>query len=92
MGQDLQTSAELIRRATRNSLLRAEELNIGTLAFPALGTGVGGFPVDQAAHILVDEVISHLHGPTSLHVVIFAAVSPDAERAFTEALSTLHRV
>ena len=91
MGQDLQTSAGLIRRATHSSLRRAEELKIGTLAFPALGTGVGGFPVDHAARIMVEEVAAHLHGPSSLREVIFVVISPDTERAFHAALSTLPR-
>lgn len=63
MGQDLQTSAESIRRATRNSLLRANDLKIGSVAFPALGTGVGGFPMSQAAQIMVEEVVAHLRSP-----------------------------
>jgi O-acetyl-ADP-ribose deacetylase (regulator of RNase III) len=91
MGQGLETSADLIRRATHSSLRRAEELKIGTLAFPALGTGVGGFPVDHAARLMVEEVAAHLHGPSSLREVIFVVISADTERAFHAALSTLPR-
>ncbi len=91
LGQDLQTCADLIRRATHSSLLRAAELKIGTLAFPALGTGVGGVPADHAARIMVEEVSAHLRGPTSLREVIFVVISPDTERAFRAALSTLPR-
>src|SRR5512141_963847 len=46
MGQDLATSAELITRATRSALAEAARLDIDSVAFPALGTGVGGFPAD----------------------------------------------
>lgn len=56
MGQDLVTKEEYIRNATLNSLKRAEELKIESIAFPAFGTGVGGFPVDKCARIMVDEV------------------------------------
>jgi len=56
MGQDLKTDAEKIRQATRNSLLRADELGMKGLAFPALGTGVGGFPLDECARIMLNEV------------------------------------
>ncbi|MGE5395981.1 MAG: macro domain-containing protein [Chitinophagales bacterium] len=49
MGQDLRTDYEKIRTATVNALLRAKELGINSIAFPALGTGVGGFPPAQAA-------------------------------------------
>jgi len=89
MAQDLETSAELIRAATRSSLLRAEDRSIRTMAFPALGTGVGGFSLHQAAHLMVEEVAAHLRGPTGLREVVFAVISPDAERAFGDALSVL---
>jgi len=56
MGQDLQTDAAKIRQATKNSLLRADELGIKSLAFPALSTGVGGFPIAECARIMINEV------------------------------------
>ena len=54
MGQDLVTSEEYIRSATLNSLRRAEELKLKSVAFPAFGTGVGGFPIDECARIMLD--------------------------------------
>lgn len=86
MAQDLATSADLIRLATRSSLRRAEELKMVSVAFPALGTGVGGFGVRPAAQIMVDEVTAHLRAPSSLRTVVFVVGSPDAEQAFTTAL------
>lgn len=56
MGQDLKTSEEHIRNATLSSLRRAEELKIRSIAFPAFGTGVGGFSVDDCARIMIDAV------------------------------------
>ncbi len=56
MGQDLVTNAKYIRDATLNSLKRAEELKIKSIAFPAFGTGVGGFPVDECARIMIRMV------------------------------------
>jgi O-acetyl-ADP-ribose deacetylase (regulator of RNase III) len=56
MGQDLVTSEEYIRGATLNSLKRAEELKLKSVAFPAFGTGVGGFPVDECARIMLDVI------------------------------------
>ena len=56
MGQDLVTGEEYIRLATLNSLKRAEELKIESVAFPAFGTGVGGFPVGQCARVMLDAV------------------------------------
>ena len=49
MGQDLQTGAEIIEQATRNSLRKADELGLKSIAFPALGTGVGGFSLEECA-------------------------------------------
>jgi O-acetyl-ADP-ribose deacetylase (regulator of RNase III) len=56
MGQDLTTNEEYIRNATLNSLKRAEELKLKSIAFPAFGTGVGGFPLDRCAQIMLDQV------------------------------------
>ena len=56
MGQDLTTSEEYIKNATINSLKRAEELRISSIAFPAFGTGVGGFPIHECARIMLDAV------------------------------------
>jgi O-acetyl-ADP-ribose deacetylase (regulator of RNase III) len=56
MGQDLTTNEEYIKNATLNSLKRAEELKIKSIAFPAFGTGVGGFPIDKCAQIMLDQV------------------------------------
>ena len=53
MGQDLRTSDELIRQATIASLNIAETLKIESVAFPAFGTGVGGFPMTACANIMI---------------------------------------
>jgi O-acetyl-ADP-ribose deacetylase (regulator of RNase III) len=89
MGQDLRTDAEKIRAATKNSLLRAEELGIKSLAFPALGTGVGGFPLRECARIMLDVVREHLATKTSLEKVVFALYGEEAYRAFQEELSSV---
>ena len=87
MGPDLITDADKIRLATENSLNRADERGLLSIAFPALGTGVGGFPLEKAADIMVSTVVAHLHGPTTLQRVVFALFSDDAYRAFEERLS-----
>lgn len=56
MGQDLVTNEEYMKNATSNSLKRAEELKVNSVAFPAFGTGVGGFPMDRCARIMLDQV------------------------------------
>ena len=89
MGQDLVTSADLIRRATRSSLRRANDVQVASIAFPALGTGVGGFPLREAAQIMVDEIAAHLRGTTPLRTVVLVVQTGDAELAFGEALKSV---
>ena len=77
------TSAEIIERATRSTLARAEELGCGSLALVAFGTGVGGFPVEEAARIMVGAAREH---EGALERIVFAVHGDAAERAFREAL------
>jgi O-acetyl-ADP-ribose deacetylase (regulator of RNase III) len=74
------TSAEIILRATRAVLHRADELGCRSLALVAFGTGVGGFPLDEAARLMVDAV--RQHQPHSLERVVFAVHGDAAEAAF----------
>jgi O-acetyl-ADP-ribose deacetylase (regulator of RNase III) len=81
------TSAEIIRLATASTLRRADELGARSLALVAFGTGVGGFPVDEAAAIEVSEVREHLsEGGSGLERVVFAVRGADAREAFERAL------
>jgi len=84
MGQDLRTDAELVRRTTRACLELADELGCDSLALPAFGTGVGGFPLDECARIMVAEARS-FEG-ASLRRVIFAVYGDDAYEAFSSSL------
>src|ERR1041385_3783449 len=70
MGQDLRTNAELVERTTCSVLRVADELGAESLALPAFGTGVGGFPLDDCARLMVDVV--RAHEPRSLRRVVFA--------------------
>ena len=85
MGQDLRTNAELVRRTTRSCLDVADELGCRSLALPAFGTGVGGFPLDECARIMVGE--AQAFEPRSLEYVLFAVRGQDAEAAFQAALA-----
>jgi O-acetyl-ADP-ribose deacetylase (regulator of RNase III) len=84
MGQDLRTDADLVARTTRRSLEVADELGAVSLALPAFGTGVGGFPLDECARIMVAE--ARAYEPRSLRRVVFAVFGAEAERAFASAL------
>ncbi len=82
------TSADIIRRATVSTLRSADELGARSLALVAFGTGVGGFPIDEAARIEVEEVRRHLDsGQSRLERVIFAVRGAAAREAFERALS-----
>ena len=80
------TSAEVIERATRSTIAKAEELGCRSLALVAFGTGVGGFPVDEAARIEVEEVRRHLDSGSGLELVVFAVRGEGARAAFEAAL------
>jgi O-acetyl-ADP-ribose deacetylase (regulator of RNase III) len=84
MGQDLQTSAELISQATRRTLEVADDLGAQTLAMPAFGTGVGGFPIERCAELMVTE--ARAFEPENLERVVFAVFGHDAESAFRAAV------
>ena len=86
MGLDGRTSADIIRRATAATLWKAEELNARSLALVAFGTGVGGFPLEEAAEIEVDEVRRHLLSGSRLERVVFAVRGEEARAAFQRAL------
>jgi O-acetyl-ADP-ribose deacetylase (regulator of RNase III) len=81
------TSAEIIRSATASTLAKADDLGAKSLALVAFGTGVGGFPLDEAARIEVDEARRHLDSGSGLERVIFAVHGDEAEAAFTSAMS-----
>ena len=55
------TKADLIRQATINSLRQAIDLGLTSIAMPALGTGVGDFPIDEAARVMIDATCNVLH-------------------------------
>jgi O-acetyl-ADP-ribose deacetylase len=86
MGQDLRTSAELVHATTHACLELADELGCASLALPAFGTGVGGFPVEECARIMVGEARS-FEG-VSLGRVVFAVLGADAYDSFSSAVSS----
>jgi len=81
------TSAEIIRRATASTLAKADELGATSLALVAFGTGVGGFPLAEAARIEVEEVRRHLDSGSGLERVVFAVHGAPAREAFEAALA-----
>jgi O-acetyl-ADP-ribose deacetylase len=81
------TSAQVIRDATAATLRKADELGATSLALVAFGTGVGGFPLDEAARIEIDEVSRYLEaGGSAIERVVFAVRGDAARDAFQAAL------
>jgi O-acetyl-ADP-ribose deacetylase len=81
------SSGEVIRRATANVLALAEQLGVRSLALVAFGTGVGGFPLAEAARIEVEEVRKHLDAGSAIERIVFAVRGEDAREAFERALA-----
>jgi O-acetyl-ADP-ribose deacetylase (regulator of RNase III) len=78
-----------LRNATRNSLKRAVEKGIKSIAFPAIGTGIAGFPMDRCAEVMLETIRDHLKSeaiPERVELVLFDRT---ALAAFEEALKNL---
>jgi len=82
------TSEENLRLSTRNSLARAKEKGLRSVAFPAIGTGVAGFPLRRCAEVMLEEAVNHLAGETCVEEVCFVLF----DGAAFEAFKTAHEV
>jgi O-acetyl-ADP-ribose deacetylase (regulator of RNase III) len=76
------TTAHSLRSSTAHSLRIAAQKGLKTIAFPAVGTGIAGFPMRECAEIMLREVGKHFEGPTSLEKVYFVLFHDDALAAF----------
>lgn len=85
--RDRRTSAAALDRATRSAMARVRELSLTSVAFPALGTGIGGFSLDEAAGIAVAAVRDELLRSPSVEHVVFALRGAAAFDAYARALS-----
>src|SRR4051812_36758804 len=84
MEMDFRTDAQIIEKATRSTLEKAEELGARSLALVAFGTGLGGFPLDEAARIMTGVARRH---EGALERIVFAVHGDAAEQAFRNALA-----
>lgn len=82
------TSAQIIARATASTLARADQLGARSLALVAFGTGVGGFPLTEAARIEAAEVRRHLEAGSGLERIVFAVRGEQARAAFAAAVGS----
>jgi O-acetyl-ADP-ribose deacetylase (regulator of RNase III) len=79
------TNAESLRNSTAHSLKIASEHGLKTIAFPAVGTGIAGFPLKDCAEIMIREAAEHLRGETSLETVYFVLFDEAAQGVFERA-------
>ncbi len=79
------TTAEALRRSAAHSLRLASERGLKTIAFPAVGTGIAGFPLQECAEIMLREAAQHLAGGTSLETIYFVLFDEEARRIFERA-------
>lgn len=89
MGMNFKTDETKIRLSCANALRRAEDLKIKSIAFPALGCGVGGFPLEGAAKIMTQEILKHLRENTSsLTEIILCLYDQEAYQIFDKSVNS----
>ena len=86
LDRDRRTSRPVIEAAVRSAMARAREIGATSIAFPALGTGVGGFPLDEAATVTIETVRDELKSSPTIDHVIFALRGTAAYQAFSAVL------
>jgi len=89
MGQSLKTDKDIIRRATVASLVLADKLDVKAVAFPAFGTGVGGFPMTACANIMTSTVHGYSSLAKSVCRVQFCLFDSIARKLFENALAKI---
>jgi len=87
LDRDRRTSGEAIEAAIRSAMARAREIEADGIAIPALGTGVGGYPLEDAARVSVATLRDELERSPTVERVVFALRGGAAYRAFQDALS-----
>jgi len=78
-----------LRTTMRNALARAEEQDIDSLAFPAMGAGYYGIAPQLCARVMVEEIRSHLEGESRLEEVVICVLDSQQYNAFKDAMVAL---
>ena len=86
MDRERRTTAEALETAVRSVMARAREIAATSIAFPALGSGVGGFPLEEGARITVETVRDEIPDSPTIGHVVFALRGGAAYQAFSQAL------
>jgi O-acetyl-ADP-ribose deacetylase len=85
------TTAEALRRSTAHALRIAAEQGLKTIAFPAVGTGIAGFPMRECAEIMLYEATLHLQSGNSLETIYFVLFDENACETFKNAWQRLQK-
>jgi len=85
MGQNLKTNENIVYKTTVNSLLLADKLKLKSIAFPAIGTGVGGLALDKCAKVMLQAVVDVKNNVASLETVQFVLFDKSGYDAFADA-------
>jgi O-acetyl-ADP-ribose deacetylase (regulator of RNase III) len=86
------TSEQGLRDSTRNALRLANEYQLESIAFPAIGTGIAGFPLERCAEVMLEEIRSHLDRETTLRLIEIVLFDTPALAVFNETLALMDRV
>ena len=78
---------EKLKNSTLNSLKLADEENIKSISFPAISTGIFGFPIGRCAQIMLQTTIDYLKGRTGIEKVVFCLFGRDSFRVFENQLN-----
>jgi O-acetyl-ADP-ribose deacetylase (regulator of RNase III) len=82
MGLGSLTTADTLRTSTQHSLRLASERGLKTIAFPAVGTGIAGFPMKDCAEIMLQQAAEHLRNGSSLETIYFVLFDEQAAGIF----------
>ncbi len=77
---------EKLKNATLNSLKVADENDLKSISFPAISTGIFGFPIERCAKIMLETTIGYLRGPTGLDKVVFCLFGSESYEVFASRL------
>lgn len=80
---------EKLKNATFNSLKAADEKNIKSIAFPAISTGIFGYPVERCARIMLTTAADYLTSGTGIEKVIFCLYGEETKKIFTDTLKSM---
>lgn len=80
---------EKLKNATLNALKVADEHNLKSIAFPAISTGIFGFPIQRCAEIMLGTAVAYLRGQIGLERVVFCLYGQDSYDVFARELGRI---